>query len=174
MSTDTTDPAESVLDALRNFQNQIIELDQFITGLKENQKQSVAEASEIFFHLDFFKTQISVLLKQAEQNLIALMQDEEAVQVSAGEMLVKEWSKNRKSWRHKEIGVAVAERIQLSAVDMDTGERTMTVQQMIEAMLDYVQPAYWRVTALKEIGLNADSFCETSDPEPRIKIERLK
>jgi hypothetical protein len=38
---------------------------------------------------------------------------------------LKKVASNRKGWKHKDLGNAVADRIVKSAVDMDTGEITM-------------------------------------------------
>ena len=43
----------------------------------------------------------------------------------------KKWSKDRKGWKHKDLAEVVAERIQESAIDLDTGERVLSVQEMI-------------------------------------------
>ena len=44
----------------------------------------------------------------------------------------------------------------------------MSQQEMIEKMLLYVQPSYWRVKELSNIGVNADNFCEVDEPKTNI------
>ena len=45
---------------------------------------------------------------------------------------------------------------------------------MITALLDYVQPSYWRVTALSNIGVNADDYCQSGEAEPSISLRKGK
>lgn len=174
MSTTSQNEMLSAQSLVGEFQRQLLELDSKLTELASRPEWPLEDISETYFQVNSFKGQLAIIVKQMENLLIERMTDVEAMPVSNGDMLVKEWSKNRKAWQHKDLAKAVAQRIQTLAIDMDTGERTMTVGDMIEALLDYVQPSYWRVGALQKIGLNADSFCEAGDSEPKIKIERAK
>lgn len=174
MDTTNTDVGLSAQSLIVEFQKQLLDLDDGLTKLSSESSWPVADIAETYFQLNSFKGQLSLIVKQMETFLIERMTDAEAMSVSSGDMLVKEWSKNRKAWQHKELAKAVADRIQSLAIDMDTGEKTMSTGEMIEALLEYVQPSYWRVGALQKIGLNADSYCESGDSEPKIKIERAK
>ena len=156
----------------QGIQQLLLDLDEQITANASDPNWDIQAVSETFFQLDSFKGQLSIIIKSLESILIEKMVDKEAISLDSGAMLVKEWSKSRKAWQHKDLASAVAERIETMAIDMDTGERTMTTSEMIQAILDYVQPSYWRVGALSNIGLNADAFCEASDPQPKIRIEK--
>lgn len=156
----------------QGIQQLLLDLDKQITTNASDPNWDAQTISETFFQLDSFKGQLSIIIKSLESILIEKMADKEAISLDSGAILVKEWSKSRKAWQHKDLASAVAERIETMAIDMDTGERTMTTSEMIQAILDYVQPSYWRVGALSNIGLNADSFCEASDPQPKIRIEK--
>lgn len=174
MNTTNTQDGLSAQEFVNEFQQQLLDLDSKLSTLSSEGDWPLADISETYFQLNSFKGQLSLIVKQMESLLIERMADVEAVSVSSGDMLVKEWGKNRKAWQHKELAKVVADRIQSLAIDMDTGEKTMTTGEMIEALLEYVQPSYWRVGALQKIGLNADSYCESGDSEPKIKIERAK
>ena len=174
MNTTNPDVGLSAQNLIADFQQQLLDLDEKLTQLSSDANWPLEDISETFFQVNSFKGQLGIIVKQMESLLIARMTEVEAMPVSSGDMLVKEWSKNRKAWQHKELAKAVADRIQSLAIDMDTGEKTMSTGEMIEALLEYVQPSYWRVGALQKIGLNADNFCEAGDSEPKIKIERAK
>jgi hypothetical protein len=47
---------------------------------------------------------------------------------------------------------------------MDTGEILKSGQQMIKELLEYAAPSYWRVGALRELGINPDDFCDVGEP----------
>ena len=62
------------------------------------------------------------------------------------------------------------DRIQQSSIDMDTGEVVKSPKEMAMQMLDYLAPSYWRVGKLNEIGLNADLYCEPSEPKTSVIV----
>ena len=66
--------------------------------------------------------------------------------------------------------IQVFERLQQSSVDMDTGEVTLSTEEIVNRILDYVQPSYWRVGALNDLGINADQYCEVGEPKTNIAI----
>ena len=70
----------------------------------------------------------------------------------------------RKKWDHDMLAVLVAKKITDTAIDMDTGEVTKTPQQMIRELLDYAAPSYWRVGALRELGIDPDEYCDVGEP----------
>ena len=69
----------------------------------------------------------------------------------------------RKKWDHISLARSVTEKLMQMAIDMDTGEMTMSNQDVAIRMLEYVAPSYWRVKKLSDIGINADMYCETSE-----------
>lgn len=91
-----------------------------------------------------------------------------------GTKIEKRNSADRKAWQHAELATQVARKIQDLSVDMDTGERTMTTEQMITALLDYVAPSYWRVKALNGIGVNPDKYCEVTEGKPSIIVRKAQ
>lgn len=89
-----------------------------------------------------------------------------------GTKVEKRQAADRKAWQHKDLAGEVATRITNLSVDMDTGERTMTTEQMITALLDYCAPSYWRVKALNGIGIDPDRFCEVSEGKTNIIVRK--
>jgi hypothetical protein len=102
------------------------------------------------------------------------MTETEMVVLPSGDTIEKKWDKNRKAWKHKDLADVVSEKIESLAIDMDTGERVLSTKEMITALLDYVQPSYWRVTALSNIGVNADDYCQSGEAEPSISLRKGK
>jgi hypothetical protein len=50
----------------------------------------------------------------------------------------------------------------------------MSPQEVAERVLDYVQPSYWRIKKLAELGINADNYCELGEPKTSIAVRRAK
>lgn len=175
MTTSEKAPNRAYLDA---FQESILQLDVSLSQIRAGQADTwtVQEACEVYGILSNFKAQLSVLINDHENHLIELMSqaDTEAVVLESGQAVTKEYSKSRKGWKHKDLAEIVASRIENLAYDIDTGERRMSSSEMIIKLLDYVQPSYWRVVSLSEIGVNADDYCESGDAEPKIRIGKVK
>jgi hypothetical protein len=91
-----------------------------------------------------------------------------------GTEIERKQSADRKAWDHKGLADEVATRISQMAVDMDTGEITLTPQEMMIKMLDYAAPSYWRVGELGKIGVNPSKYCETSEGRTSIVIKKGK
>lgn len=173
MATIKADEVQSLID---DFQKAILLLDERMSTLRRKEEWTVQEACEMYSTLADFKNQVALAITDQENYLIDFMgrNDVDAVPLENGQSLIKEMPRNRKGWKHNELAEVVAGRIESLAFDMDTGERVMTTSQMITKLLDYVQPSYWRVTALSDIGLNVDDYCQTGDPEPKISMRKVK
>lgn len=81
---------------------------------------------------------------------------------------------DRKKWDHARLVDAVARRLVESSIDLDTGEMTMTPQEMAQRLMEFVQPSYWRVKELSKLGLNADSFCDVGEQKTNIIVRKAK
>lgn len=175
MTTSEQLPNWASLDA---FQKSILALDESLEKMRGGNPEpwTVEQACETYGILSNFKAQLSVIINDHENHLIELMSQAEtdAVVLESGQAVTKEYSKSRKAWKHKDLAEIVAARIGNLAYDIDTGERKMTPEEMIVKLLDYVQPSYWRVVSLSEIGVNADDYCESGDAEPKIRIGKVK
>lgn len=158
---------------LDEFQRQILIVDDLMRKARE-QQWPIEEASAALVRLSNFKTQVAMLMNDQENFLIEKMQETESVVLDSGETVEKKWSKNRTGWQHKDLAQVVASRIENLAIDMDTGERVMSTSDMITKLLDFVQPSYWRVTALTDVGINADDFCQAGDSKASISIRKAK
>lgn len=141
--------------------------------LLKDDNLSVQELSEILVAISNMKSDIQLILDDMSK-IVAKAMDEDMLTLGDGTSIERRDSSARKAWKHKDLAEAVSERIQRMAVDMDTGEVLLSSRQMMEKMLDYLQPSYWRVGALNSIGINADNFCEVSEPKETIVIRKAK
>lgn len=156
------------------FQEEILRLDRAVGATRDIENSTAEKWSEMIFELSQFKTQLGMIYNSLCDIALERMRDGEVVVLPTGYTVEKTYDKNRKGWQHKELASVVANKIQSSAVDMDTGELVLSTSDMITALLDYVQPSYWRVGALSNIGINADDYCESGEPEPKISIRKTK
>lgn len=161
-----------------DFQSAILLLDDFIQSLKEKNPEesqiTLENWCEMAVEISNFKTQLSIIYNSLTHHLLKEMTETEMVVLPSGDTVEKKWDKNRKAWKHKDLADVVSEKIESLAIDMDTGERVLSTKEMITALLDYVQPSYWRVTALSNIGVNADDYCQSGEAEPSISLRKGK
>jgi hypothetical protein len=57
---------------------------------------------------------------------------------------------------------------------MDTGEVLASPLEMMQKMLDYAAPSYWRVGELNKIGISADDYCQKSEGKISVVISKEK
>jgi hypothetical protein len=165
----TTDVPEWV----HAFNQHILDLDTKVTEIRDS-GHDLKEVAEIYVHLQHAKTSIRLIVDTMENILVEKFGDSEEIISNDHGTVQKVIDTPRKAWKNQEVAEAVAERIQRMAVDLDTGEITMTVDQMIAKLLDYVYPSYWRLKPLRDIGINPDEYCEVGEPKPVIKYQKAK
>ena len=80
----------------------------------------------------------------------------------------------RRKWQHKELGAEVARRIVDHAIDMETGEITLSREEIAMRMLQFAAPSYWRIKELKKLAIDADKYCDSGDPKITVVVRQAK
>lgn len=132
------------------------ELDAFIAS-----KPTAEEACAALYGMNMVKRDISVVYDSFADQVSDLMGNNNNIDLPNGGKIEKKSSYDRRAWQHKELASAVAGKLVQMSVDMDTGEIIKTPEEIALQVLDYVQPSYWRVKELSNLGINADNYCET-------------
>ena len=132
------------------------ELDEFVASGPETR-----EACAALYGLNMVKRDIAVVYDSFSNEVARIMGEDQNINLEGGATIEKKTSYDRRAWQHKDLAKAVAERLVRMSVDMDTGEIVKTPEDIALQVLDYVQPSYWRVKELSNIGINADNYCET-------------
>lgn len=128
------------------------------------------EAAEVLTQLNMIKRDIAAIYDSFSGEIATLMGNMGSIETESGATIEKKSAVDRKKWMHTELASAVAQRLSEMSTDMDTGEKTMTSEQMIEKLLDYAAVSYWRVGKLGELGINPDNYCEQGDYKTNIII----
>lgn len=153
------------------LRSSLIMLDDFLSS-EGIARTSLEEALEHLVMLNKAKKDIADIYDSYATKMVERMQSEKAtdVKLDSGVELKCKSGAPRKSWDNENLLKVVYDRIQSSSVDMDTGEMMLSQEEIITKLLDYIQPSYWRVGALNEIGINADQYCEVGEPKTNIAI----
>lgn len=120
------------------------------------------------------KSDMAIVYSGLEKVVADAMGREDELQLDDGTRIEKKFDAGRKAWNHKELASVVSEKLAMLAIDMDTGEIVMSPQEVAKSVLDYVQPSYWRVKKLAELGINSDNYCELGEPKTSIAVRRAK
>jgi hypothetical protein len=161
----------SLSDAISDVRIALLNLDNAIQAeMAEN--DDATDVCTSLFEIHALKSEISIVYDMACSVASKAMKDAPEISLPNGARVEKKVASTRKGWKHKDLGSAVAGRIVQSAVDMDTGEVTLSTEEMIMAMLNYVQPSYWRIKELSAIGINADNYCEVDEPKTSIIVRK--
>lgn len=129
------------------------------------------EACEVLAAFNRAKADLKFVYDSFALRVGAAMKDDKILLPNGGEV-ERNFSNKRTKWQHKDLASAVAQRLHKMSIDMDTGEVKVDPEEMAKAMLNYVQPSYWKVTQLEKIGINADSYCESGDSRMSVIVRQ--
>jgi len=157
-------------ERIKQISDLLMELDREI-GLYTATKPPAEEACELLVQLHQAKADMRVVYDGFSHGVSQVMQDNASIFVSGSEV-EKSYSTKRTGWQHKDLARVVAGKLYQMSIDMDTGEVQVSPGDLIAQLLDYVQPAYWKVTALQKLGLNADNYCIAGETKVSIIIRK--
>jgi hypothetical protein len=151
----------------------VAELDSELMDYADSEPDMV-EACELLAELNFLKRDLATAYDSFSFAMGKIIGNEQEVNLSSGVKIEKTSSYERKGWKHKDLGSAVADKLIKMSVDMDTGEVTKSPYDIALDMLTYCAPSYWRVKELNKIGINPDNYCEVGDLKTSIIVRKAK
>lgn len=157
---------------ITEIKQKILDLDEVVGS--DLQSMEIEKICELLVSLHRLKDDISLVYSSASHIALSQFGDNSEMLLNDGSRIEKKIGSDRRAWKHKEIASVVARKLSSLAVDMDTGERIMSMEEVAERVLDYVQPSYWRVKQLSELGINADDYCEVGEEKTSIIVRKAK
>lgn len=161
------------MEWIADFEKALLGLDSSITEFGKT-TPDLEDACAALVMLNRLKTDFGIVYEELAKIVSESMGDIPEVSLGDGSKIEKRSASDRKSWMHQDLVKEVARRLNDISIDLETGERTMTSEEMIIKVLDFVQPSYWRVKALGEIGISADKFCEVGETKESIIVRKAK
>lgn len=151
------------------------ELDKYLSS-EAVTEIDLQEQIAILIELHSLKSDFSIVYDSFASHIKHLMEQNSVREIvmDSGVEVKCRASTPRKSWDSKSLLATVYDKLQQSSVDMDTGEVVLSTEEIVAKLLDYLQPSYWRVKALQEIGINADNYCEVGESKTQISIYNNK
>lgn len=161
------------MNALQSFNQAILDLDKDLTAYIRTEPD-LADLCATLVALNRFKADLATVYDSVSLTVSEKMAQLPEVLLPDGSRVEKKVASDRRSWKHETLALEVARRLNNMAIDLDTGEITMTTEEMVAKLLDYVQPSYWRVKELGKIGINADNYCEVGETKESIIVRKAK
>lgn len=155
----------------KEIRAQLIGLDDFLNS-EQVLNSELDEMLSYLVELNKLKKEVAELYESYSSKMIDKMEsaNEREVKLQSGAELKCKSGAPRKAWDSENLMKTVYSRLRQSSVDMDTGEVGLSDEEIVLKLLDYLQPSYWRVGALNELGINADQYCEVGEPKTSIAI----
>jgi hypothetical protein len=163
----------SNLERLEAFRRELSDICADISTELAQDGAVIEESCVNLVHIYNLKRDINYIYEEMV-TVIADKMPQSMIFLSDGTEIERKQSADRKAWDHKGLANEVAAKISQMSVDMDTGEITLTPEEMMIKMLDYAAPSYWRVGELGKIGVNPSKYCETSEGRTSIVIKKGK
>lgn len=113
-------------------------------------------------HIKDYQSRCRVALAEATKALAMRVSRGEIVETSDGIPLERKDGAARKSWQHEQLRAVVAERV-ISSHTTDEGTLDAPVSVLIVEALKFPSISGWKVTALRDAGINPDSYCVKKD-----------
>ena len=165
----------NLLEEVSNFRKAILDLENRIqTELSslEVTKESLEYMCNMLVQLNLVKRDIGMVYDGVSAHVGHAMGESVVLFGDYGSSVEKKIAYNRTGWQHKDLCRAVAQKISEMSIDMDTGERVLSIEDMVVKILDFVQPSYWRTSALSKVGINADNYCEVGDLKTSVIVRK--
>lgn len=123
---------------------------------------SALELVDLLVELRDLTAAVTHLRKRAEAELIGLCGGPGKIDSPHGEVQIRK-AKTRKQWDHPLVAYRVASEAIARREPDDDGALEPPEHTAVAAVLDAAGIGYWRTGALRDLGLDPDTYCEVVD-----------
>lgn len=126
--------------------------------------RDVHEVGAVFYKLGVLSDGVAFSKKNVSDLLSKLMQVYEILSLEdEGIAIEKSQAKSRNKWDHRTVKSVLSEKIVAAHLDEDgVFDKNIPLSRLIEEAFDYTGLT-WKVTKLREVGMNPDQYCEKKD-----------
>lgn len=138
--------------------------------------QTLEAATEYLIRLQEAKRVLADVTRRFEQLVVSLM-PQRVVQLDGVGTLERHGGRDYRGWDHARLISLLAARAADRRVDRDTGE-ILPPAVFAQAVADLIAKCAaiykWKVTGLREEGIDPEQFCEVVEKDPTVSISRAK
>ena len=158
---------------LTEINAKLIEIEKAFASLLEDEPDLVVIGDAVI-GMHNLKADMSLVYENASKLMVDKMGNVPEINMPGGHKIEKKSGADRKAWDHVGLARNVSSRISDMAIDMDTGEVSLSPQDMMMKMFEFAAVSYWRVKELTKLGISADDFCEVSEGKTSIIVRKAK
>jgi hypothetical protein len=122
----------------------------------------MATATELAEELHALRSQIAALKlreQDVEDRLAAEMEDKRFEVPGLG-VFERRTATSRKQWQHDDLRREVVKHVE--RIVTQDGEIESEAEAQVRTLFECMAPSYWRVGALRSLGIDASEYCETT------------
>jgi hypothetical protein len=136
----------------------------------------ITDAAEILSLAHQLLARATEVRASADQAVLLHLPSYGSVEVDGVGTITRRSSSDRKRWDHDRVRSLVLQRT-LDRLGSDGGEIRrppgIVAQEVADAIADAAGIAYWRVGALKALGLNPDALCDVESGPDRVEFSPI-
>lgn len=160
-----TQTIEELDAALQTLQAQVLEL----TYVGNRKDVDPAALAAVLASLKGFKSTMKLMEDETSKALSTVTSD--GATVEAGPVyLERRDSKPKKTWKHDQLKSIVIEKVIARHTDEESGTVDTPTSVLIQEAFQYAGISYWKVGALKEIGINANDYCQHGEAKASFSV----
>lgn len=162
---DAIKATQRVEEALADLESMVLEL-----TYVGNRKSVDSEAlGAVLASLKGFKSSLKLLEDETAKALSTVVSSGATVQ--AGPVyLERKDTKPKKTWQHDRLKSVIIEKVLARHTDKDSGTIDTPTSVLIQEAMSYAGISYWKVGALKDIGINANEYCAHGEAKPTFNV----
>ena len=162
---DVTRTIETLEAALQELQTQVLEL----TYVGNRKDVDPAALATILASLKGLKGTMKLMEDETSKALSTVTSD--GATVEAGPVyLERRDSKPKKTWKHDQLKAIIIEKIIARHTDEESGAVDTPISVLIQEAFGYAGISYWKVGVLKEIGINANDYCQHGEAKANFSV----
>lgn len=170
LADDTITAADVILDLAHTADTALLVVT--CDRLRDEHGTDLAELVRLLAAAHEIRRAATDIVGAVEQAVLGLLPDYDVRAVEGVGTVARRGGTTRKRWDHPRLWSLVAQRARESTIDPETGERIGDpVHAVVSALQDAAGISYWRVGALRGLGLNPDAFADVERGPDRIDFQ---
>ena len=161
--------SEKLVEAVETIQFYLERVSSLLTEFEDMEDEEIAEHMS---RINQVYRQTKDLWSDAQTAMVDKVEwTDKPIETTFSQVEIKSGAP-RKSWDHEGLTEELIRRIQAKSIDIDTGERLQSSEDMMRELISHAGVSYWRVTGLKALDVDVDEYCEKGVSKKSVVIHR--
>lgn len=175
MSQESETALQSMFDAIEKMVEGMLDMENSFLALEKTDREDSApmEATvlkELQDLINRLRLMDSFLIKDLKK--LTPDRSKPIIELPDGGTMELRTGAPRKTWDKDALASIVVEKIMQESIDPDTGVIDRPISQMLLRVLDFVSYSSFKVTALRDVGVDPDNYCEKGPMSTTVQFRR--